>query len=211
MSTPRAATVFAAASVLILAGSVAADAHAHLVRAIPAAGATLEAAPSEVTLRFNEKLERAFSSIVVRDATGKQVDKGEGSVDRADRTTMRVSLQPLQPGMYKVEWRADFGRHPQGERRFHFHDREVAAPAALSVEPGVLELVLVRAVHFAATLSIGGVVCFAAFIAEPVFRSGGHRVPIAGAFRSRLAWIAWTALRLRSRAAWRGSRWRRSR
>jgi copper resistance protein C len=106
MSTQRAAGVFAAASVLVLAGSMAADAHAHLVRAIPAAGATVDTAPAEVTLRFNEKLERAFSSVVVRDATGKQVDKGEGSVDKADRTTMRVLLQPLQPGVYKVEWRA---------------------------------------------------------------------------------------------------------
>lgn len=106
MSTQRPIIVFAAASILILAGSVAADAHAHLVRAVPAAGATVDAAPSEVTLRFNEKLEKAFSSVVVRDAAGKQVDKGQGTVDPADRTTMRVPLQPLQPGVYKVEWRA---------------------------------------------------------------------------------------------------------
>jgi hypothetical protein len=44
-------------------------------------------APSEVTVRFNEKLEPAFSSVVVRDAEGKQVDKGDGTQpNRARRT-----------------------------------------------------------------------------------------------------------------------------
>ena len=60
-----------------LAGAAAAYAHAHLDRANPAAGATLAAAPTEVTLHFTQQLEPKFSTIVVRDAAGKQVDKGE--------------------------------------------------------------------------------------------------------------------------------------
>jgi methionine-rich copper-binding protein CopC len=75
----------AASAVLSLAGSTSALAHAHLVRAVPAVGGTVQDAPSEVTLRFSEKLEPKFSSIVVRDATGKQVDKGDAAVDKADR------------------------------------------------------------------------------------------------------------------------------
>ena len=107
MSTQHTSIVLAAAAVMVLAGPVAALAHAHLVRAVPAAGGTVSTTPSEVTLRFNEKLERAFSSVVVRDAAGKQVDKGDAAVDRNDRTIMRVMLQqPLEPGVYKVEWRA---------------------------------------------------------------------------------------------------------
>ena len=102
----RASIVLATAAVMVLAAPVAALAHAHLVRAVPAAGGTVNAAPSEVTLRFNEKLERAFSSVVVRDAAGKQVDKGDAAVDKNDRTIIRVMLQPLEPGVYKVEWRA---------------------------------------------------------------------------------------------------------
>ena len=62
--------------------------------------------PSEVTIRFNEKLEPAFGSVVVRDSEGKQVDKGDGAVDKKDRLVLRVSLPPLMPGTYKVEWRA---------------------------------------------------------------------------------------------------------
>ena len=106
MSHQRRAIVLATAAVMVLGGPVAALAHAHLVRAVPAAGGTVSTAPNEVTLRFNEKLERAFSSVVVRDAAGKQVNKGDAAVDRNDRTIMRVMLQPLEPGVYKVEWQA---------------------------------------------------------------------------------------------------------
>ena len=91
---------------LSLAGTMAALAHAHLVRAVPAVGGTVHDAPSEVTLRFSEKLEPKFSSVIVRDSTGKQVDKGDAAVDKADRMVIRVLLPPLQPGFYKVEWKA---------------------------------------------------------------------------------------------------------
>jgi methionine-rich copper-binding protein CopC len=83
----------------------AAFAHAHLVRATPAVGTTVHEAPTEILLRFNEKLEPSFSSVVVRDPAGKQVDKADAQVDKADRLQMRVSLPPLTPGVYKVEWR----------------------------------------------------------------------------------------------------------
>ncbi len=85
---------------------MAAFAHAHLVRATPAAGGTVQAAPSEVTLRFSEKLEPKFSSVLVRDLAGKQVDKGDATVDKADRMVIRVLLPQLEPGVYTVEWRA---------------------------------------------------------------------------------------------------------
>jgi methionine-rich copper-binding protein CopC len=91
---------------LLLSGTGAAFAHAHLVRATPPEGGTVKAAPNEVSLKFNERLEAAFSSAVIRDAAGKQVDKGDAHVDKADRSVMHVSLPPLDPGVYTVEWRA---------------------------------------------------------------------------------------------------------
>ncbi len=106
MSTQRTIIVLAASAALVLSATMAASAHAHLVRATPAAGGTVQAAPSEVTLRFSEKLEPKFSSVVVRDSAGKQVDKGDASVDKADRMVIRVLLPPLEPGVYKVEWKA---------------------------------------------------------------------------------------------------------
>jgi methionine-rich copper-binding protein CopC len=106
MSTQRTITVLAASAALVLSATVSALAHAHLVRATPAVGGTVQTSPTEVTLRFNERLEAKFSSVVVRDSAGKQVDKGDGAVDKSDRMLMRVQLQqPVTPGVYKVEWK----------------------------------------------------------------------------------------------------------
>jgi copper resistance protein C len=99
------AGLLAFASLAFLA-SEAAFAHAALKVATPAVAAAVETAPTEVTLNFSEKLENTFSTVIVRDATGKRVDKGEARVDKADRTVMKVSLEPLMPGIYIVEWKA---------------------------------------------------------------------------------------------------------
>lgn len=90
---------------LILLSENVAFAHAQLRRAVPAPAAIVGTAPSEVLLDFSEPLEASFSSVVVRDSVGKRVDKADAHLD-SDRTTMRVSLTPLMPGIYIVEWRA---------------------------------------------------------------------------------------------------------
>jgi methionine-rich copper-binding protein CopC len=105
MTIRHAVIVTAASAALSFCTAAAALAHAHLVRATPAEGGSVKAAPAEVTLKFNERLEPSFSSAVIRDAAGKQVDKADAHVDKADRTTVRVSLPPLEPGVYTVEWR----------------------------------------------------------------------------------------------------------
>jgi methionine-rich copper-binding protein CopC len=104
MSVRTKIMLFAACAMSLAAGS--ALAHPRVIRATPAAGGTVAMPPSEVTIRFSEKLEPAFSSFVVRDSEGKQVDKGDGALDKKDHQLMRASLQPLSPGVYKVEWRA---------------------------------------------------------------------------------------------------------
>jgi copper resistance protein C len=96
----------AVASVALLLSAVTvAFAHAELKRAVPPAGGAVAAAPNEVTVTFSEPLEPAFSTVVVRDSAGKQVDKADAHIDKDDRTIMRVSLQPLQQGIYTVKWR----------------------------------------------------------------------------------------------------------
>jgi copper resistance protein C len=106
MITHRSAILVVAAAAFALSGAGAAFAHAQLTKATPAAGGAVPMPPTEVTLNFSEKLEGAFSTVMVRDAVGKRVDKGEPQVDKADRTVMRVSVEPLQAGIYIVEWRA---------------------------------------------------------------------------------------------------------
>jgi len=89
-----------------LIGATAASAHAELKQAEPAVDGMVATAPSDVTLHFSERLEPAYSAIVVRTAVGKRVDKADAKVDQKDRTVIRASLQSLTPGIYIVEWRA---------------------------------------------------------------------------------------------------------
>jgi copper resistance protein C len=106
MRSQRFIFVAVASVVLTLAVTTAASAHAEIKQAQPAVGGSVPTMPTEVRLNFNEKLESTFSSLVVRNAVGKRVDKADGRIDQKDRTVMRVSLQPLRPGTYIVIWRA---------------------------------------------------------------------------------------------------------
>ncbi len=82
-----------------------AGAHARLDRATPAAGSTVHRSPPQLEIWFTERLEPAFSKVQVFDRNGKQVDKGDSEVGRADAKLLRVSLPTLTPGMYRVKWR----------------------------------------------------------------------------------------------------------
>jgi len=59
----------------------AADAHARLDHASPAAGSAARRPPQEVTLWFTEKVKPAFSSVTMTNAAGNQVDDGKIAVD----------------------------------------------------------------------------------------------------------------------------------
>jgi methionine-rich copper-binding protein CopC len=111
----------AAGAALLLSGVVSAFAHAHLVRATPPEKGTVKDAPSEVTLKFNERLEPKFSSAVVRDSAGKQIDKADAHVDKGDRSIVRVSLPPLEPGAYQVEWHVMSSDTHKVNGEFTFH------------------------------------------------------------------------------------------
>jgi copper resistance protein C len=95
-------TVILALSVLVL-GTAAGHAHAHLSRAEPRVDSTVASAPQQVTLSFTEDLESTFSTIEVRDAKGARMDDGEAQINGR---IMRIGLKPLSQGAYKVLWRA---------------------------------------------------------------------------------------------------------
>jgi len=60
---------------------------------------------------------------------------------------------------------------------------------------GLLDLlVLMRGIHFAATISVAGVVFFSAFVGEPAFRIADGNGPVPSVVRSRLAGISWISL-----------------
>jgi methionine-rich copper-binding protein CopC len=93
------------AAALVLSSSVFAYAHAMLDRANPPVGGTVGSAPRAVSLTFTEKLEPAFSTIRVENASGTRVDQGKPQVERGSGNVLRVGLKPLPPGSYKVIWK----------------------------------------------------------------------------------------------------------
>jgi methionine-rich copper-binding protein CopC len=100
--------------------SQVAAAHASLKSSSPAAGATVEIAPKEISLTFNEKVEEAFSAVTVKDAAGKDVATAKAKVDAADGTSLHLDVPTLSPGTYSVQWVAvsHDGHRRTGEFKF---------------------------------------------------------------------------------------------
>ena len=108
----------ATAALLALILSSPAHAHAMLDHAEPRVGSTIQAAPSEVVLFFDQNLEPAFSSIEVSDAKGARVDQGKA---RVGASTMRISVKQLPPGTYRVRWHVLSVDTHKTEGSFSFH------------------------------------------------------------------------------------------
>ena len=71
-----------AAGLALAAHALSASAHAFLDHADPRVGSTVAQSPAQVTVWFTEKLEPAFSTLKVQDASGKDVDAHDGKVIR---------------------------------------------------------------------------------------------------------------------------------
>ena len=90
---------------LLIASASPVFAHAHLKNSQPVAGSTVEKAPTELTLRFSERLEPAFCNVKVVDAAGNRVDLGKAAHDSVDPNVLHVALGPVSSGSYTVVWR----------------------------------------------------------------------------------------------------------
>jgi methionine-rich copper-binding protein CopC len=93
----------------LLLGSVAVSpknlaAHAFPDHSEPRVGATVEGSPPSVRIWFDGALESTFSSIVVQNKDGLNVDKGNGHVNPSDPLLLEVELPALPPGTYHVIW-----------------------------------------------------------------------------------------------------------
>ena len=107
-------------------------AHAMLDHASPRSAVTVATGAEGGDVWFTKNLEPAFSSIEVRDEKGASMQAGKASVDRGNRTQLRVALKSLPPGTYKVIWRVSVGGYPPHARRFHLPRRAVV-PAGRGV------------------------------------------------------------------------------
>jgi methionine-rich copper-binding protein CopC len=96
-------TALTAALLALSPATVAA--HAELVEAVPADGATVEGTPEEISAEFTEPLETDGSTFSLRNAAGERL--AVGRIDPDDATRLIIDPVPdLAPGGYEVRWRA---------------------------------------------------------------------------------------------------------
>ncbi len=98
------ACTLAAAALLALAPQ--ALAHAYPKTATPPIGGTVQMAPTQVSIEFDDELEPRFSGIIVTDSKGHRVDTGKSQVAPDDAKHLSVAVKPLAAGTYTVTWHA---------------------------------------------------------------------------------------------------------
>jgi methionine-rich copper-binding protein CopC len=99
------------APVAVLLGAMAAlavpnvaFAHAGYDHSDPAAGSTIQTAPSTVSIFFLENVNPQGSDITIYDSKGKVVSTGPAQVDRADAKKLTVNMQGDDSEIYLVTW-----------------------------------------------------------------------------------------------------------
>jgi hypothetical protein len=97
----RTAALLMAMAAPALMVATGAQAHAHLVKANPAANAAI-AAPTAVHLEFSEKLEPKFSAVTLMKANGAAVAVTSKAAGKAVDGALAA---PLAPGGYMVMWK----------------------------------------------------------------------------------------------------------
>ena len=80
-----------------------AAAHSLLLESTPAAGSTLPAAPRELRLRFNNRIEKPLSRVRLLDDRGGVQTLAVAS-DGAPADSLTAGLPALAPGRWRVEW-----------------------------------------------------------------------------------------------------------
>ena len=92
----------ALAWIVLFAG--AADAHALLKSSVPANGATLQKAPTQIVATFTEPPDPELSRLHVLDSTGQQVDKAPTEGVPGQPLELKLALPSLPNGSYTVTW-----------------------------------------------------------------------------------------------------------
>jgi len=102
-----AARVFAFCSLAAAGTATPTSAHTTLVSATPAADSTATAGPTELRLKFSERLELKFTGASVVGPTNDIVPTGPAALDPKDEKLLIVPLKSVLPvGKYVVDWHA---------------------------------------------------------------------------------------------------------
>ncbi|HUP86725.1 MAG TPA: copper resistance protein CopC [Acidimicrobiales bacterium] len=131
---------FAAAVAFVVVGlalaTPAASAHALLASSQPAAGSTVAASPTQITLTFTERPDTSLSSVHVLDGSGRSVERGAAQPSPGQPETLTVAVPTLAAGVYTVTWRTtsvDDGHTTAGSFSFGVGVEPSSAPSSQQV------------------------------------------------------------------------------
>jgi copper transport protein len=144
--------LFSVGGIVLLLEPPSVWAHAVPRTTLPAANAVLQEAPPEITIRFSERVEPRASSLRVFDAYGTRLDDGMAAIVPTDPWLYRVTLPPVEVGVYTVSWRvmsADDGHITEGAYVF------VVGGTAMSRPPEAGEVIAVTGWFDALTRWLG--------------------------------------------------------
>jgi len=83
-----------------------ASAHAYITNSIPSENESLDKAPQQVKIEFNEKIQSGFTVLNVLNSAGERVDKKDVAIDKQTKKFISVTLKDgLKNDVYTVEWR----------------------------------------------------------------------------------------------------------
>lgn len=193
----RLLVVLALLSGVLIGAAAPAAAHAALLETTPAAEQLVDAAPSEVTLLFSERVGTKLGASKVFDPSGARADEGRVSTRRDGREVVVPLKGALPRGTYLVQWRVvSEDSHPiTGVFTFSVGvESEVAAEVGAPGAPPGPRLVLAasRVLGFSGLLVLAGLPVFLAFLWP-----AGARVRRV----RRVLWAAWAALTAGATAA----------
>src|SRR5215212_10483585 len=134
--------VFFACLVALLVFPSVALAHSQLLGSNPAAGAVLDAPPSQIDITFSEGVGLQFSTIKLYDRTRAELALGPPAHVGGDDTTMAVGVPTtLRPGIYTVVWRIVSGVDGHVTAgTFAFRVRDAATKGTPQAEEAVVPL-----------------------------------------------------------------------
>jgi copper transport protein len=121
--------LFIIGGIVSLLGPSSVYAHAVPRTTLPAANAVLQEAPHEIAIRFSERVEPRGGALWVFDAHGTRLDDGTAAVVPSDPWLYRVTLPPVEAGVYTVSWRvmsADDGHVTEGAYVFVVGGTEIS-------------------------------------------------------------------------------------
>jgi methionine-rich copper-binding protein CopC len=101
---PRALTAGLVLAVLSTGAPPPVRAHALVVESFPRAHAVVVVSPPRIVLRFNSRIEKAFSSVALTGPGGRPVPLPVAAPDPAPNL-LTLPLPPLEPGGYVVRWK----------------------------------------------------------------------------------------------------------